>query len=184
MPSSNAGASPVGELLFREISPGDRVNGLSLGNPDYAPLKSFLKKDSQHYHVNNIGKTYVFVDEGIPPRVWAYVTIMCSEITLADDNHPEDLPDYPYETFPSIKIARLAVDKRVSKNDLGRSLVNWAITVSADQVMPAVGCRFVVVDSKKNAIKFYEKCGFTLLDTEENLSENHPILYIDLSKIA
>lgn len=184
MPSSDAESSPVGDLLLREISPEDRVNGLSLGDADCAPLKTFLRKSAQHFHANNIGKTYVFVDEGSPPRVWAYITIMCSEITLEDDNHPEDLPGFPYETFPSVKISRLAVDRRVSGEKLGSSLVNWAITIAADQIMQVVGCRFVVVDSKKKAIPFYEKYGFSLLDTEENLKEDHPILYIDLSGIT
>jgi hypothetical protein len=49
---------------------------------------------------------------------------------------------------------------------------------------PAVGCRFVIVDSKKSSVGFYEKQGFTLIDTKENRGRSEPVMFIDLHKAA
>ena len=48
--------------------------------------------------------------------------------------------------------------------------------------MPHVGCRFLVVDSKRDSISFYQKGGFVLLDTVSNHSDQHPLMFFDLYK--
>lgn len=62
--------------------------------------------------------------------------------------------------IPLSRIARLAVDKSIQRASLGRHLVDIALGMDRREVCPSVGCRFVVVESKKRAVKFYEKCGF------------------------
>ncbi len=59
--------SPV--LNFRQIQPGDRVRGLSLGDESFWPLKSFLQKQALDFHQQNIAKTYVLVEESPTPKV-------------------------------------------------------------------------------------------------------------------
>jgi len=39
-----------------------------------------------------------------------------------------------------------------------------------------VGCRFVVVDAKQSAVKFYERLVFTLLDTTANKASDQPVM--------
>jgi hypothetical protein len=41
-----------------------------------------------------------------------------------------------------------------------------------------------MVDSKKPAVPFYERCGFTLLDTAANRSRDEPVMFVDLNKVA
>jgi len=88
-----------------------------------------------------------------------------------------------YSELPAVKLARLAVDRRVRDNGYGEAMINFAISLSKDVIMPSIGCRFLVVDSKKNSVKYYEKKGFTLLDTVENKKKDSPVLYIDLHHI-
>lgn len=184
--STNNDALPVDSLTLREIQPGDICAGLSLGHANYVPLKTFLRRDANRYHQQNVAKTYVMVDASNPPIVWAYISLMCSVIALTDlsDEHlPEDIDEYRYPDFPAIKIARLAVDRRMRRKDIGRTLIQFAMSVAKDRIMPAIGCRFLVVDSKQESIDFYLQCGFTLLKTEKNLVSDHPLLYVDLHYI-
>lgn len=51
-----------------------------------------------------------------------------------------------------------------------------------DATAPNVGCRFIVVDSKQPAVKFYERLGFTLLDTAANKASEQPMMYPDILK--
>lgn len=118
--------------------------------------------------------------------VVAYISLVCGEIVLERGAIAgEDALDYRYPNYPAVKIARLAVDSdlRESGLKLGKQLVDLAVAIASEIVAEHVGCRFVVVDSKKDAVKFYEKMGFTLLDTEENKSRREPVLFVDLMKL-
>jgi ribosomal protein S18 acetylase RimI-like enzyme len=90
---------------------------------------------------------------------------------------------YAYKQYPAVKIARLLVDARQRNLGIGESLVELALGTTKGNVCPFVGCRFVVVDSKEEAVSFYERRGFTLLDTPENKKRSEPIMFIDLYKI-
>ncbi len=172
-------------LYIRELQQADKSNSLSLGKQEYTPLKTFLKKAALEFHLDNVAKTYVLVDKGAPPRIWGYATLMCSEITLNGLKRLGESRNYKhYDTFPAIKLARLAVDKSLQGQGYGALLVNAAIAIAKDYIMPNVGCRFFMVDSKRDAINFYERVGFTLLDAQENQENQNPLMFLDLHKIS
>ena len=55
------------------------------------------------------------------------------------------------------------------------------IAKAKDLIAPNVGCRFLVVDAKQDAVAFYrDKMGFTLLGTVENNKNEHPVMFMDL----
>jgi len=175
------------ELLFREIEPGDGVTGFSLGEDAHQPLKIFLRKCAHGFHKNNIAKTYVLVEprEGMSAKVWGYITLVCSEITIEDGYSFEECVEANrYQTFPAVKIARLAVDCRLNRQGCGTSMVDWAISLTKKVIAPKVGCRFLIVDSKRDAVSFYETVGFTILDTDRNRKSKHPVLFVDLHRIT
>lgn len=180
--SGNNSQINLTEVILRELDPNDNVGGFKLGSPDFVPLKTFLQKHAKSYHSKNVTKTYVLVTR-TDNKVWGYVSLVCSQIQLLPENSPDDIDGYKYSEYPSIKIVRLAVDARIKDRDLGTKLVSWSISIAKNKIMPAVGCRFLVVDSKPSAIRFYEKSGFTLLDTEANKESPHPLLFIDLHKV-
>lgn len=167
-------------LVLRELRPGDDVARFSLGDKIFVPLKIFLRKHAQQYHSQNICKTYVLVEKG-EIRVFGYVSLVCSQIELVGKDL---IPGFPYEGAPCLKIVRLAIDKSLQGKGLGIGLVNWCISVASQRIMPHVGCRFLVVDSKPESIDFYKDRGFTLLDTQKNKDSKCPLLFMDLNKIV
>jgi ribosomal protein S18 acetylase RimI-like enzyme len=176
------------ELGFeiRQIEPGDTLTGLSLGDPAFVALKNFLRRQARPYHNQDFAKTYGAFRSDEPARVIGYVTLVCGQIETEEDAGPAIEPEteYPYDHFPAVKIARLAVDRRYSGQGLGKSLVDFSLGTIKTQICPWVGCRFVVVDAKQASVGFYEKkCGFTMLDTEENRALASPIMFVDLHKV-
>ena len=155
------------------------MTALSLGDPVYTPLKTYLTKHAKAHQRASLARTYVAVDEFA--RIKAYITIICGEIEVQVNHEGEDVR-YDYTKYPAVKIARLAVDSRVRGNKLGEALVDLAIGVTRDIVCPHVGCRFIVVDSKQQSVAFYRKCGFALLDTADNRDRDEPVMFIDLHK--
>ncbi len=47
-------------------------------------------------------------------------------------------------------------------------------------VLPHIGCRYLVVDAKHESIPFYQKNGFTFFDAENNRSNEYPLMFFDL----
>jgi GNAT superfamily N-acetyltransferase len=167
------------DLDLRALEPGDSFAGFSLGDPLYQPLKTFLTCDSKKFTEQLLARTYVLADGHV---LRAYVTLVCGEIAAERDIADLDGAEYRYDHYPAIKIARLAVDKRFRKYDFGRALVTFSVGISQD-VSLAAGCRFVVVDAKRPSVGFYERCGFRLIDTEENRARTEPIMFLDLKGV-
>lgn len=182
------------DYVIRELKPSDRINSFKTGAAAFAPLKSFLRNQAKDFHTGNIAKTYVaiklLVDKDVPviepveddvSGILGYLTLTCSEIDIRNGYALEDC-QYAnrYESLPAVKIARLAVDERYRGVRVGENLVSIALAIAADVIAPAVGCRFVVTDAKSEAVKFYTRTGFTLLDTDVNRQSETPVMFIDL----
>lgn len=172
------------ELELRLIHSDDILGKLSLGNAHYTPLKIFLKKMALGFHQYDIAKTYVLAEiDKQPARIWGYVTLMSSEIILNENQRPQEISaSAKYEAFPAVKIARLAVDKALQGKGYGFTIVQWCATLVRRMIMPHIGCRFLVVDAKRDSIPFYERLGFELLNIESNVTDENPLMFFDIYK--
>lgn len=170
------------QVEIRQIEPGDRLTGLSLGS-EFTALKTFLQRHARSFHEQSLARTYAAFDVGGPRRIVGYLTLVCGEVLLDDrDGVIGGDVDYRYDHFPTVKIARLAVDQRFRGTGLGAGLVRLALGIAKGVVCPAVGCRFVIVDAKPQSVAFYEKMGFTLINTPANRALHEPVMFLDLHK--
>lgn len=165
--------------------PGDAVAGFRFGNAAHQPLKTFIQRQALQSSQCNITKTYVFAEQRTR-TVRAFLTLLCSQIALDPDDRPaehEGLDRYDY--YPAVKIARLGVDRRLQGKGIGSSLIGYAFKVAIEQIMPIVGCRFVIVDSKEGSINFYRQHGFTLIEpaAQEDANGVHYPMYLDLQEL-
>jgi GNAT superfamily N-acetyltransferase len=167
------------QLDLREIVAGDRVTGLSLGDPAFTPLKTFVQRHAKAYAEQMLAKSYG-VFEG--DRLVGYVTLVCGQIEVEEGEPTPDVGDaqFEYRHYPAVKIARLAVDRRYRGAGLGRHLVDFSLGLARETIASAVGCRFVVLDAKQQSVDFYLKNGFRLIDTETNRGRAEPIMFLDL----
>lgn len=172
---------PDAQVDLRPLEPSDKVTGLKLGDAAFTPLKTFFQKHAKTYHAKNLGRTYVVT---APPngKIVGYMTLVSGEVTT-DVPLNEDGVNFAYETYPAVKIARLATHLDYRGSGLGRFMVDTALGIVKDMICPRVGCRFVVVDSKQQSVDFYRRCGFVLLDTEDNHARNEPIMFVDVGRV-
>lgn len=172
---------------LRAIREDDTLTGLHLGDPDFAPLKTFLQRDAKKFHKFDLAKTYgLFLERDSQWRIIAYITLVCAEISVEDaGNVEQDGLSFRHADCPAVKIGRLAVHKDYQRNGygLGTKLVQFALGLVKRQICPNVGCRFMVVDSKQKSVSFYKKCGFTMLDTDANRKRSEPVMWVDLTKV-
>ncbi|MGD0960754.1 MAG: GNAT family N-acetyltransferase [Methylomonas sp.] len=117
-------------------------------------------------------------------NIIGYMTLTCSEIDLQDGYDITDCVHAShYEFLPAVKIARLAVDARYRTKGIGSTLVEYAIALVLDIIAENVGCRFVMTDAKREAVGFYEKLGFNLLDSEGDQGIEHHLMFLDLQNL-
>jgi GNAT superfamily N-acetyltransferase len=164
---------------IRKLEPDDSVSCFKSGDAIFTPLKTFLQKHAQDFQAAHVAQTYVAVDDS--KVVIGFVTLTCSEIDLRNGYELIDCQHANrYDTLPAIKIVRLAVDSRYRYKRIGENLFSHTLGVIITQISPFVGCRFIITDAKNNAVSFYTKQGFILLDTEENKQRESPVMFFDL----
>ncbi len=147
-------------------------------------LVDYLLEDALNHQKNKVAQTYLVFHRGTN-NLLAYITFTNDCVKL-EKIKPElkkklRLKGIGYKSLPALKIARICVNDNSVRNGLGSLLIQFAIhTVS--QISKLSGCRFIILDAKRNsdpqndAIHFYKKKGFEILK-ERNRRETP--LYLD-----
>lgn len=174
------------DLLFPEpLSDYHDISKISAGDVDAEGLVTFIRDEARTAHEDDITKTFVLcfdVPEGheLKNRVVGYVSFTNSEVSFRGANKPETLNHIPYNSLPALKVTRLLVCSDYQRKGFGELLIGYATEIAEKKLVPWVGCRLLVVDSKQKAIDFYLKCGFDKLNTKKNLAKSTPVMYRDL----
>ena len=87
-----------------------------------------------------------------------YITLAMSSI-LAQRLDPKDTNCIHLSFYPCLLIGRLAVSNDLRHNDIGTYLADWS-TGFALSLSEQIGCRYVVLETKEDKVKFYMSCGF------------------------
>ncbi|MDQ1252556.1 MAG: hypothetical protein QG646_1677 [Euryarchaeota archaeon] len=125
-------------------------------------LNDFLKNDALNDQNNLISRTSLcfWNDELV-----GFFTLIAD--TIEAKAVIDGLEHYEYRKYPGVKIARLAVDSRFERRGIGTYLLLAAIGKTLS-VCNNIGCRYILVDSKKNSIDFYQKNEFKLVEKFKN----------------
>ena len=161
-----------------EIVPLSEEHELASFQSTNADLNDFLKNDSLMSQKNLITKTYLCLSND---TIIGYFSMLADTIEVQAIDEGDRVVDYPYRKYPSIKIARLAIDKRFERNGFGRYSIFAAIglALSASDI---IGCRYLMVDSKPESVNFYKKHGFKIIDKYK--SNDFPRMYLDMYPIV
>lgn len=167
---------PDSELDIKPLSESYNLLSFSCNDDD---LNNFLKDDALNDQKIMINKT----------NLCFYKNELVGYITLSNDTIGtkevivRDAIETKYKKYPAMKIARLAVDSKYEKKGIGTYLLYAAIG-KALSISDSVGCRFVLVDSKKESITFYEKFGFKkAILKKKDMKDNYTPMYFDLQPV-
>jgi len=119
-------------------------------------LNDFLKNDALKEQQSLLSKTHLCFHKD---RVAGFITLAADSIRIDKDrlDQSQIIDDCDYPAYPCILIARLAVDCKLHNRGVGSYLILLAIGFALDGPL---GCRYLAVDPKGEAAKFYEKFGF------------------------
>ncbi|AVF37822.1 GNAT family N-acetyltransferase [Rahnella sikkimica] len=179
------------DYLILPINQFHKSKSFKSGSAEYLPLKTFLQKEAVKFRQGFIAQTYVVVDDDerkdknlvisdYEYTVLGYITLTCSEVAIEGYKLEGCESAEKYASLPAVKIARFAVDCRERGKKIGKLLFEHALFVAKEEIMPRVGCRFLVTDAKQGAIDFYHSREMQLLETDANRQKKHPVMFIDL----
>lgn len=138
----------------------------------YEPeLKRFLLEDSLNDQNQKISKTFLLFKENF---LIGYITLMCDSLRLEGDLKQDfKTKNIQYKSLPAVKIGRLAIDNRYQRQGFGKVLVKLAL-ISAKRIFSKYcGCRFIILDAKRNrepkkdSLHFYKALNFKILKERE-----------------
>jgi GNAT superfamily N-acetyltransferase len=159
------------------IVPLDKRCDLSSFSSSNEDLNDFLKSDAIKSQEDLISRTYLCLWH---ERVAGFFTLVTDTIEVKLIEQDDSIDGYTYQKYPAIKIARMAVDEKFSGAGVGRYLLLSAVG-KVHHISQEVGCRYITVDSKREAIGFYEKNGFKLIKKYEK--RKFPPMYLNMYPI-
>lgn len=161
---------PFSELKVRRLSSRDDISNFCSINDD---LNGFLRDDAFKAHRNMTSITYLCLWKGI---VVGFAALAAATIEVKQIEGPR-IEGYSPNTYPCIKLARLAVDKNYAGRGIGPYMLLWTMG-KFEKISKEIGCRYLTVDSKRESMWFYEKYDFVLV--EKTINRPHPTFYLDM----
>ena len=146
------------EVEIRRLRPGDDRSTFSCGQSDLD--RFFYHYAGQNQFKLHLAITYVAT---IERRLLGFATVTVGSLerrTLPSARMRRRLPSYP---LPVLRLARLGVDERAQGLGVGRALLCHVLSLALSQ-RDSLGCIGVVTDAKPDAVGFYERYGFELLE--------------------
>lgn len=164
---------PDSELSIVALNKTHNLSSFTCSSPE---LNDFLKNDALNDQINLISRTGLCFWKD---QLVGFVALVAD--TIEAKAVIDGLEHYEYRKYPGVKIARLAVDSGFERRGIGTYLLLAALGKTLS-VCNSIGCRYILVDSKKNSIMFYQKMGFKLVEKYKN-KEFVP-MYLNLQPIV
>ncbi|HJW93787.1 MAG TPA: GNAT family N-acetyltransferase [Thermoanaerobaculia bacterium] len=154
-------------MEIRSLRESDDRSRFESGDPDLD--RFFRQYPGQNQFRHHLGVTYVAV---AADTLAGFATVAPGQLEI--DNLPATvrtkLPRYP---IPVLRLARLAVDRSVQGQGVGRQLLRFVLQLAL-RMSDEFGCAGVIVDAKPGAVAFYAGYGFIATDPVEGASDARP----------
>ena len=165
-----------------KLSELDTFKPFDCGDED---LNGFLMDDARFYDEQMLAHTYVLAEDA---EIVAYYCLLNDKISQTDLDKSlwrklrKAIPhEKHYDSYPAVKIGRLAISKKYAGHYIGTRLLD-AIKLKLYENSEYSACRFLTVDAYRGAEGFYARNGFLpLLKTPPEDQPTVP-LYFDLRK--
>lgn len=139
-------------------------NGFDCGNPE---LNQWFQRTARQHASKGVSRTFVAVEPDQPEAVVGFFAMNGAEI--GTHNLPTSLQKRLPDRVPATYLGRLAVSENHQHKGVGSFLLFEAIT-RAEESIKNVGGVGLVVESKPDAVAFYEKFDFVqMADNPQHL---------------
>ena len=152
-------------------------------------INDFLHDDALNFQNEKIANTYLFVND--LNEIIAFFSI-CNDC-LNDKGYENStwnklhrsikLPNQKrIKQYPSVKIARLGIDKKFQGKGLSHQLLDFIKVWTFEELKPA--CRLLILDAynQEKQLSLYQKNDFLFLH-DKDMHDKHRFMYFDLLRL-
>lgn len=93
-----------------------------------------------------------------------YFTLINDIIEGGQIDQDDLKPGYRYETYPAMKIARLATHREWEGKNIGKFMLIFSIAY-AMRMNQVSACRFITLDAVNDKVSYYSKHGFVAVES-------------------
>ncbi|WP_433943755.1 GNAT family N-acetyltransferase [Paenibacillus sp. SN-8-1] len=131
-------------------------------------MNYFLHNEALDEQLEGYNTTFLVINDY--NEIIAYLSLCTDAIRL---NHEErDHGQIAYETFPSLKIARLAVHKNYQKRGIGKWLIRYTVFKALELREGFCGVKFITLDCFPHRLSYYESVGFIKNQERQNTAND------------
>lgn len=169
----------------RKLSADEQVKSFNCGDAD---LNDFILNEAAPYRKAMLAVTYVFEDK-VTKQAAAFFSLANDKVSLSDFENKTEFNRFRKNRFvnekrlrsyPAVKLCRFGVDESFKGQFIGTILLRFIKSYFV--IDNKTGCRFITVDAYANAIPFYIRNGFILLNDDDK-DEPTRLLYFDLNEV-
>jgi len=164
------------------LTPDYDISSFDCGDED---LNGFLVQDAKGFLQNRIAYTYILEDDG---NIVAYFCLLNDKISRMEISNSKwkNIRDiFPgnkrFRSYPSIKIGRFAVSADYRHRNIGSDLLTLVKTNLFNRTNYSA-FRFLTVDAYLNAVDFYKRNGFRVLNRKDE-DERTRLMYFDMLEV-
>jgi hypothetical protein len=147
----------------------DNFDGFICGNKE---IDEFIHDEAWDFQTERLGVSYVFRFDA---EIVGFVTLSMADLRK-EKMEDEDKLQIGKENYPALQISQLAVCKKLTRKKIGTFLCDFSLA-KAYEFSEKVGCRFLVLNAKREVMGFYIKYGFKLLPKQEDRRE--PVMFLN-----
>ena len=141
------------------------------------PIDEFIQNEALEFQNERLGVSYVF---RYNDEVIGFLTLSMADLKkkkLLTIDRIKAGKEIGKENYPALQISQLAVRQDLIEKGIGTFLCDFSLAM-AYKLSEQVGCRFLVLNAKADAVGFYEKYGFTLLPNQKRREE--PVMFLNI----
>lgn len=167
---------------FRQLKNGETVKSFNCGDTE---LNDFILKHADDYRKSLLSVSYIFEEED---TLLAYFTLSNDSLRHESFNNKSSFNRLNrninnakrMREYPAMKVGRFAISIEYKNKGIGKSILNL-IKKTLIEDYPS-GCRFITVDAYNNAIEFYQKNGFVMVNDFNPERRTQP-MFFDLAQL-
>lgn len=149
----------LSQVSYEELS---TISSQFCGHSD---LDHFFSKECIHFEEGLFVKTYKLTSVDDPQTIWGLASLCNHSISFEYHQRKTHIPEEKFglDSYPAVKIERFAIANGVQREGVGTVFLQLLKGLFVFE--NRTGCRFLVVDSLVDAVPFYLKNDFELIDT-------------------
>lgn len=173
-------------IEIRKLRETDAVENFDCGDKD---LNDFILTEASDYRKALLAVSYIVVEHKNPQNVLGFFSVANDKVSLGDFSDKTEFnrfrkkQGFPQpkrlKSYPAVKLCRLGIDLKYRKNHIGSFILDFLRGLFTHDNKS--GCRFMTVDAYINAVPFYEKRGFKLLEPSGDTNPHTRLMFCDLN---